>query len=80
MTGPQPAGRPWTQAEEAQLRELIGSKVNVGYRRGRIHLGPMQGKRATTANASALGVIADQLTVTDCAFSAVVRRDCTAYR
>jgi hypothetical protein len=30
MTGPQSAGRPWTQAEEAQLRELIGSKVNVG--------------------------------------------------
>ena len=30
MTGPQPAGRPWTQAEEAQLRELIGSKVKVG--------------------------------------------------
>ncbi len=30
MTGPQPAGRPWTQAEEAQLRELIVSKVKVG--------------------------------------------------
>ena len=30
MTGPQSAGRPWTQAEEAQLRELIGSKVKVG--------------------------------------------------
>jgi hypothetical protein len=30
MTGPQPAGRPWTQAEEAQLRQLIISKVKVG--------------------------------------------------
>jgi hypothetical protein len=30
MTGPQPAGRPWTQAEEEQLRELILSKVKVG--------------------------------------------------
>jgi hypothetical protein len=30
MTGPQPAGRPWTQAEEAQLRQLIVSKVKVG--------------------------------------------------
>jgi hypothetical protein len=30
MTGAQPAGRPWTQAEEAQLRQLIISKVKVG--------------------------------------------------
>jgi hypothetical protein len=30
MTGPQPAGRPWTPAEEAQLRELTISKVKVG--------------------------------------------------
>jgi hypothetical protein len=30
MTGPQPAGRPWTRAEEAQLRQLIVSKVKVG--------------------------------------------------
>ena len=30
MTGPQPAGRPRTQAEEAQLRQLIISKVKVG--------------------------------------------------
>jgi hypothetical protein len=30
MTGPQPAGRPWTPAEEAQLRQLIVSKVKVG--------------------------------------------------
>ena len=30
MTGPQPASRPWTQAEEAQLRQLIISKVKVG--------------------------------------------------
>jgi hypothetical protein len=30
MTGPRPAGRPWTPAEEAQLRELIASGVKVG--------------------------------------------------
>jgi hypothetical protein len=30
MTGPQPAGRPWTKAEETQLRQLIISKVKVG--------------------------------------------------
>ena len=31
MTGPRPAGRPWTRAEETQLRELIasGAKVEV---------------------------------------------------
>jgi len=30
MTGPRPAGRPWTPEEEAQLRELIVSRVKVG--------------------------------------------------
>jgi hypothetical protein len=30
MTGPRPAGRPWTPAEEAQVRELILSRVKVG--------------------------------------------------
>ena len=30
MTGPRPAGRPWTPAEDAQLRELILSRVKVG--------------------------------------------------
>jgi hypothetical protein len=30
MTGPRPAGRPWTPAEEAQLRELIVSRAKVG--------------------------------------------------
>jgi hypothetical protein len=30
MTGPQPAGRPWTRAEEAQLREFIASGMKVG--------------------------------------------------
>jgi hypothetical protein len=30
MTGPHPAGRPWTRTEEAELRELIASKVKVG--------------------------------------------------
>jgi hypothetical protein len=29
MTGPRPAGRLWTLAEEAELRELIASKVKV---------------------------------------------------
>jgi hypothetical protein len=29
MTGPQPAGRRWTPAEERQLRELVLSKVKV---------------------------------------------------
>jgi hypothetical protein len=29
MTGPRPAGRPWTPEEEAQLRELIISRVKV---------------------------------------------------
>src|SRR5580692_3312206 len=29
MVGPRPAGRPWTPAEEAQLRKLIASKVKV---------------------------------------------------
>ena len=30
MTGPRPAGHPWTPGEEAQLRALIASKVKVG--------------------------------------------------
>jgi hypothetical protein len=30
MAGPRPAGRPWTPAEEAQLRELIMARVKVG--------------------------------------------------
>lgn len=30
MTGPRPAGRPWTQAEVAQLHELIASGAKVG--------------------------------------------------
>jgi hypothetical protein len=30
MTGPQPAGRPWTRAEETQLREFIASGLKVG--------------------------------------------------
>jgi hypothetical protein len=30
MTGPKPAGRRWTPAEEAELRQLILSKVKVG--------------------------------------------------
>jgi hypothetical protein len=30
MTGPRPAGRPWTRAEDTELRELIASKVKVG--------------------------------------------------
>jgi hypothetical protein len=30
MVGQRPAGRPWTPAEEAQLRELVASKVEVG--------------------------------------------------
>jgi hypothetical protein len=30
MIGPRPAGRPWTPAEEAQLRELVASKIKVG--------------------------------------------------
>jgi hypothetical protein len=30
MTGPRPAGRPWTQAEVAQLNELIESGAKVG--------------------------------------------------
>jgi hypothetical protein len=30
MTGPRPAGRPWTPAEEAQLHELIISRLKVG--------------------------------------------------
>ena len=30
MTGPRPAGRPWTLAEVAQLRELIASGAKVG--------------------------------------------------
>jgi hypothetical protein len=29
MTGPRPAGRPWTLAEEAELRELVAAKVKV---------------------------------------------------
>jgi hypothetical protein len=29
MVGPRPAGHPWTSAEEAQLRELIASKIKV---------------------------------------------------
>jgi hypothetical protein len=30
MTGPRPAGRPWTLAEEAQLHVLVASGVTVG--------------------------------------------------
>ena len=30
MTGSRPASRPWTQAEVAQLHELIASGVKVG--------------------------------------------------
>jgi hypothetical protein len=30
MTGPRPAGRPWTLTEDAQLRELVVSRVKVG--------------------------------------------------
>jgi len=30
MTGPRPAGRPWTLAEDTQLRELVASRVKVG--------------------------------------------------
>ena len=30
MTGPRPAGRPWTRAEVAQLHELIAAGVKVG--------------------------------------------------
>jgi hypothetical protein len=30
MTGPRPAGRPWTRAEVAKLHELIASGVTVG--------------------------------------------------
>jgi hypothetical protein len=30
MTGPRPAGRPWTRAEVAQLHELVASGVKVG--------------------------------------------------
>jgi hypothetical protein len=29
MSGPRPAGRLWTLAEEAELRELIASKIKV---------------------------------------------------
>ena len=29
MTGPRSAGRPWTPVEEAQLRELVMSRVKV---------------------------------------------------
>jgi len=30
MTGPRPAGRPWTRAEVTQLHELIAARVKVG--------------------------------------------------
>jgi len=30
MTGPRPAGRPWTRAELAQLHELIAAGAKVG--------------------------------------------------
>jgi len=30
MTGPRPAGRPWTPGEEARLRELMVAGVKVG--------------------------------------------------
>ena len=31
MTGPRPAGRPWTAAEEARLSELLASGMKVGF-------------------------------------------------
>src|SRR6266446_2143284 len=31
MTGPRPAGRPWTAAEEARLSELLASRMKVGF-------------------------------------------------
>jgi hypothetical protein len=30
MVGPRQVGRPWTPAEEVQLRELVASKIKVG--------------------------------------------------
>jgi len=30
MTGPRPAGRPWTRAEETELRYLLSSGAKVG--------------------------------------------------
>jgi hypothetical protein len=30
MTGPRPAGRPWTKTEETELRYLLSSGVRVG--------------------------------------------------
>ena len=30
MTGPRPAGRPWTRAEVAQLHEMIAAGAKVG--------------------------------------------------
>jgi len=31
MTGPRPAGRPWTPAEEARLTQLLASGMKVGF-------------------------------------------------
>jgi hypothetical protein len=31
MTGPRPAGRPWTAAEEAELSEFLASGMKVGF-------------------------------------------------
>ncbi len=31
MTGPRPAGRPWTAAEEARLSEHLASGMKVGF-------------------------------------------------
>src|SRR5258708_8671361 len=31
MTGPRPAGRPWTASEEVQLSVLVASGIKVGF-------------------------------------------------
>jgi hypothetical protein len=58
MTGPRPAGRPWTPTEDAQLHELAVSGVKVGliakklkrspgaiYARINLAFGPRSGSR-----------------------------------
>jgi hypothetical protein len=44
-TGPRPAGRSWTLPEEAELRELIASKVKVGQIAKKLKRSPLMADR-----------------------------------
>ena len=54
MTGPLPAGRPWTPAEEAQLRKLIIFRVKVGLMAKKLKRSPAPLRQDKLAQKAAL--------------------------